>query len=96
MQSVKKQKFSGYWKNLRRQRIYFDDIAKALKINHWEDWYRFSKRDVMKHEGGISILSIHGHSLYKALSSIYPEYKWNITKFRAVPSGFWTYQQNQK
>lgn len=38
---------------------------------------------------GSSILRRYGNSLKNALKSIYPEYKWDDSKFPQVPTGFW-------
>jgi hypothetical protein len=55
----------------------------------------YCSADIHK-RGGASLLNQHYKgSLIKALSVIYPEYQWDVSKFKKVPRNFWRDRQNQ-
>src|SRR5262249_34092002 len=44
-----------------------------------EDWYQVPTQ-MIKDEGGAVLLSNYGNSLGRALRTLYPEHKWDLTK----------------
>ena len=38
----------------------------------------------------------YGHSPSKLLKAVYPEHKWDLSKFKTVPFGYWNVKENQK
>ena len=65
----------SYWADKKIQREFFDKLAKKFEIKEWEDWYQIKASDVVKN-GGTTIVSIHGGSVFRALMNIYPEHPW--------------------
>lgn len=86
----------GFWTNKHNQKIFFERIAKKLNVNKVDDWYTISTSQI-KNLGGSSLISFYGHSLFKALSSIYTTYDWKAWRFKynSVPDGFWKNYSNQ-
>jgi len=72
---------TGSWKTLAEQRTFLDDIAKKYNITDHQEWYNIS-RDKIRQNGGHELLKLHKYSLGKLVTSIYPEYEWDIDKFR--------------
>ena len=46
--------------------------------------------------GGYGLLYQNNISLYKVLSTLYPEYEWLPWKFESCPKHFWTDVKNQR
>jgi hypothetical protein len=55
----RKQMPSGYWKDTKNQRLFFDKLASKLGLQKPEDWYSVSVDTVMK-MGGWFIAHHHG------------------------------------
>ena len=56
-------------------------VAKELNIQDLNDWYKITKEDLLPFKRANSILRAHNFSLYKLLSSVYPEHIWLPWKF---------------
>jgi hypothetical protein len=80
---------------LKEDRKYFDWLATKLGLKSHNDWYRVTYEVVSK-KGGLGILSRYGHSLYKALSSVYPEKEFHPWLFVNVPRNFWKDKNHQR
>ncbi len=63
----------GYW-DVSRQRSFMESLAKALNITDNEGWYKLTVGDMQKSKYGRSILSKHGGSINKLLTTVFPEY----------------------
>jgi len=87
------EKPSGYWKDLKNQRDFFDDLAKKLKIEKQEDWYSVQSKQISQN-GGAGLLNRYTNSPYKALKTVYPEFDWKPWMFSQVSRGFWENEQN--
>jgi hypothetical protein len=72
-----------------------DDIATSLNVKELNDWYNVRLKDVLD-KGGKGLLAKYQMSLYKALSNIYPDHKWEQFHFHYVPRGYWMDVKNQK
>ena len=82
-----------YWKDIKNQREFFDDLAKKFNITNPKDWSNVSYRDVVNAGGG-RLLRYYS-SIYEALKSIYPEYEWNAIELRSrVPNFYWDNTDN--
>lgn len=66
-----------------------------LRCKIYEDWYKISTEDIIKH-GGVGLLKIYSGSLTKLLASIFPSVDWKLWQFNKVPNGFWNELVNQK
>jgi hypothetical protein len=61
-------------------KTFFDWLGNKLGFQQSEDWYRLKMEDITQNEGS-QVISQYGGSIYKALSSIYPQYEWLPWKF---------------
>ena len=62
------------WSDSAQQRALFDSLAKKYSITKFEDWYKVPGVIGKRARG---IIDYHGNSLFKALTVIYPEKKWD-------------------
>jgi hypothetical protein len=58
-------------------------LAEELGVEVQEDWYKFSTDDVRK-KCGRGMLSNYRTSFMRAVSSLYPEFDWEIWRFQRV------------
>jgi hypothetical protein len=88
---------NGYWTKTQNRRAYFDWLAYELGVDKTQDFYSVSFEQI-KDKNGASAMRCYNDSLYNALCSVYPEYKWNIWNFEyfSVPNGFWCEKENQR
>jgi hypothetical protein len=68
---------AGYWKDLDNQRQFFSKVAKELKIQTYEDWYKVSVSKFQEMGGG-GILKENGHSLVKGKTRFYRKFYWRF------------------
>jgi hypothetical protein len=68
------------WDNKDIQRSFMDNLGKELKLQHMENWYNISSKEI-KENGGRILLSKYGGSPSKLLASVYSEYQWNDSNF---------------
>ncbi len=75
-----------------------DDIAKQLNITDVNGWYKVTNM-TLQQLGGTGLLAKHDKSVSKLLTTVYPEYNWNMDKFRRheqFPAGYWDEIANQR
>ncbi len=92
------------------QRKFFDSVAKQLRIvpissgpilqdiTSLEDWYSLYNKQLKKkiiERGGAYIVRKYNSNIPKMLATIYPEHKWQITKFKKAPN-YWSSTENQR
>jgi len=88
-----------YWTNILHQKEFLFEVSKHLNIfpynknGTYEDWYSVSAKEIMNF-GGNGLGKLYGFSTYKILSAIYPEYEWNVFKFKQVPRNHWSNSSN--
>jgi hypothetical protein len=85
----------SYWNNLQNQKKYLEWFVKQQNIQKMEDWYKLQITDLKKN-GAKGLLAKYNNSLYKLLSTIYPEYDWKPWLFQRVPRSYWANLDNQK
>ncbi len=86
-----------------------DMIAQKLHITDQHGWYKVKTSTLKKHGIPSWLVKHYKGSLTKLLASVYPEYRsyisltvsfciynWDLTKFSAVPSGYWDSLPNQR
>lgn len=77
-----------------KQRDFFEGLANSLNIRKLDDWYNVKTKDL--YSISKNALSKYNSSLYKALSTIYPQHQWIAWKFdEPLPWGFWSEKSNQ-
>ena len=66
-------KVNEYFKSLKNQRNFMDNLFYFLNFNHLDDWLFLSRKEFLKN-GGFSVLSYYKNNYQLLLSSIYPFY----------------------
>ena len=74
---------------------FMEMVSKKLKIKSLNDWYKVNKEQIKGFEGGESILKANKDSLYKILSTVYPEHTWLPWKFDQSKT-YWSDSSNWK
>jgi len=74
-----------YWDNPMNRRQFFDDLAKKLNIVDYSDWLRYRTEDIVRN-GGQGVLNKYSSSLFRALSSVFPNENWDMLKRRHYSS----------
>ncbi len=91
-------RFRGYWDQVSNQRLFLDDLGKKLNITDQEGWYKVTRK-ILRQHGGDGLIQKYNCSPHQLLTAVYPEYKWDRSKFTLgtrVTAGFWqdvTHQQ---
>jgi hypothetical protein len=66
--------------NTTRERYFMDNLGKELGFTKMNDWYKIRKKDIQE-KGGLTLFIKYGE-LHKLLSSVYPEHKWKVSRFK--------------
>eukprot|EP01114_Cavostelium_apophysatum_P017116 TRINITY_DN5009_c0_g1_i1.p1 TRINITY_DN5009_c0_g1~~TRINITY_DN5009_c0_g1_i1.p1 ORF type:complete len:369 (+),score=89.22 TRINITY_DN5009_c0_g1_i1:167-1273(+) len=69
----------------------FDNIAKRLGIEHWEDWYRVRHSEISEYG---AVLQNYGFSVKNALMSVYPHLPWKSWRFVSA-NNVWKEPENR-
>ena len=85
----------GYWTDVDIQKQFLESIFRELEMKTLDDWYKVSTKEV-RDRGGYRLMDLYSGSLMKALQLIYPQHKWDISKFSKVSNGFWNNINNQR
>src|SRR4051812_13190607 len=87
----------SFWKNLNHQRQAFDSLALERKITNPSGWYNLHTKTLLSYYGILTILNgYYKGSLYRALTSVYPDQKFDFWKFVRVPKHCWQDISSQK
>ncbi len=76
------------WENKRVQVQFMNTIGKQLGIRQLDDWYT-TNRSQIEQLGGSKLLRVVGGSLFKLLSTVYPDHDWKEWRFKQVSKGYW-------
>src|SRR5689334_18500289 len=71
---------SGFWDTIKNSRKFMDNLGKKLEYKSIEDWYKIKEKDIQDNQGG-TLLKKYNNTISKLIESIYPEYKWDSSKF---------------
>jgi hypothetical protein len=71
-----------YWDNIENQKKYIVWLFKELKFTKMEDWYTISRCDFIKNYGDGLLQQQYNSCPIQLLINVYPEYKWEISKFK--------------
>lgn len=77
------------WDDLSKQRELFDRLGIQLGVATMEDWYQVKPSDLTSKARTI-LEECYDGILYRALSSIYPNFQWKFWKFSFVPRSLWS------
>lgn len=84
------------WNDVSNHYRLFEWVASRLQIKDIEDWYRVTLPE-LKSNGADDLLRVkYGYNHLVALLTLYPEFSWNITRFKSVSRSFWKDLDNQK
>ena len=67
-----------YFKSIKNQRIFMENLFKEFKLNSLDDWKNITKTQIIKKGGKSLIYYYYKNDLNKLLSSIYPNHHWNF------------------
>ena len=73
---------SGSWNSNENQLKYIYWLGETLGYTTMEDWYDITVNDVFYNYGSGLLTRHYNGSPYQLLSSVYPNYKWERSKFR--------------
>jgi hypothetical protein len=86
----------GHWNVKYNQRQLFDWIGEQLQIHVQEAWYLVTVGEV-NNFGASGLLTTHyNSSLFLALQSIYPEFKWLPWRNQKGPANTWNNKETQR
>ena len=72
----------GYWDKKENHRLFADWLFKELKYKTIEDWYTITAQDIGENGGGGLLGTSYHGSPQQFLQAVYPEYEWDISKFK--------------
>jgi len=78
----------NFWADPANHRRYLEWLGGELGFENMEDWYQIKTDDLMLHRGA-SLLCKFDFSPIAILMSTFPEYPWQIWKFRYPGKRFW-------
>jgi hypothetical protein len=81
-----------YWTDTKHQRHFFEWLAAQFGVKQPEDWF-FIKPSEIRKKGGDLLLALYKGSMFKALSSAFPEHT-NVV--HGIKVSFWENVQNQR
>jgi len=87
-----------YWKDLKNQRQWFEDLMEHEGWQTWEDCYQITQKKIKNFNGDalISKSSPHCSSIIELLQTLVPECDWKFYKLGQAPAGYWDDPQNQQ
>eukprot|EP01114_Cavostelium_apophysatum_P022496 TRINITY_DN815_c0_g2_i1.p1 TRINITY_DN815_c0_g2~~TRINITY_DN815_c0_g2_i1.p1 ORF type:complete len:558 (+),score=47.03 TRINITY_DN815_c0_g2_i1:36-1709(+) len=92
----KKRLPAGYWSNLTNQKQALGVLARQLRIQSWDAWYKVTVDDFHRHGLG-SLLQMHKGSPSKVILAAFSEHPWDASRFAThAPQGYWHDLRNQR
>ena len=68
----------NYWKDKSNQLKALKELERKLGIKDLSDWYNMKTQDIR--ENGQMLFRHHNDSISQMLSSLYPDFQWDLTK----------------
>lgn len=82
--------------SLSEHRVFLDKLGESLKISSLDDWYKVTDVDIGIASGSRFVHKHYSASLFKAISTVYPEHKWYPWLFHKPPPRLWDDKQTHK
>jgi hypothetical protein len=73
---------ANYWNNIENHKKYMEWLFDILGYKTIEDWYKITRDIIHKNHGGGLFSNQYNSSISKMITTIYPEYKWDVSKFK--------------
>jgi len=88
---------NGFWLKVENQKVYMKWLSGVLKREEGnpEAWYSITREEFLRNHGDY-LLSQYKYSVYRLLSSLYPNANFLSWKFTKTPNGFWDDRTNQR
>eukprot|EP00026_Physarum_polycephalum_P001164 Phypoly_transcript_01165.p1 GENE.Phypoly_transcript_01165~~Phypoly_transcript_01165.p1 ORF type:complete len:960 (+),score=125.04 Phypoly_transcript_01165:678-3557(+) len=85
-----------YWQDEANQRKFFEEFARNRNFNPLdpENWYPITSKMLLEVKGASTLLSYYQGSFATALSHLFPTIGLDVTKFTAIPRGYWQDERN--
>lgn len=74
-----------FWADEKNQRAFLDWCYTELRMESLDDWYRVPVATVASLRGGAMLRTQFSFSLFRALTKLYPEHHWDVSKFNTAP-----------
>ena len=86
---------NGFWSDINNRKKFLEWLKQKLKYEVMEDWYNLTTQ-IIKENGGITILGYYNNSLIQMIKSYFPNYHWLEWKFRTTTMNYWNNLENRK
>eukprot|EP00026_Physarum_polycephalum_P002518 Phypoly_transcript_02525.p1 GENE.Phypoly_transcript_02525~~Phypoly_transcript_02525.p1 ORF type:complete len:833 (+),score=92.99 Phypoly_transcript_02525:54-2552(+) len=90
----------GFWSSEKgkNMRLYLEKFARSRNLDPLlaSSWYSVNRRTFMKLKGAKSILGYYNGSLQKAVIDLFPEIRFETSKFDRFPRKYWGSAQNRR
>lgn len=84
----------NFW-NLETEKKYAIWLGKIIGYKNIEDWYKITRKLIIRNFGGGYILKKYNGSPNEFVKSVFSEYNWLDWKFLVTPCHFWGSNENQ-
>ena len=71
----------NYWENIENHKKYTEWLGEKLGYIKPEHWYKITLNEIKKYNGG-GLMYYYNDSILKFLKTMFPEYNWDISKFK--------------
>jgi hypothetical protein len=86
-----------FWSKTCNQIEFIDSILLKFDISDIDYWYEVITTETVRQFNGTSLLSeLYRGSIWKMVTTLFPNYNWQFWRFEHAPNGFWTDNQNQR
>lgn len=85
----------GYWKSMENQQRFMNELSLKLHLPDLDGWYSVPLKKISSAGGG-TLLNVYGGSLFRLLSTVFPNHSWDSSKFAPNPQKYLKSLENQK
>jgi len=71
-----------FWNDMVNQKLFTEWLFNKLGYTSMKDWYKITRYIICKNYGSGLLSLKYKYSSSKMITSIYPDYKWDISKFK--------------
>jgi aromatic ring-cleaving dioxygenase len=70
------------WKDKQNHKAYAIWLGEKLNYKNMEDWYKITQKDISSNYGGGLLVTYYNGSPSQFLQSVFPDYPWELSKFK--------------